>query len=238
MGLGSFISDIGESLGGAGGAIGSGIGYGFGGPAGGIIGGGIGGTFDNAYQQKLARKQFSENIEVQRQMFGQNWQNQREFAQKSLLWKIDQAKKRGIHPLAAIGANLAFGSPVSVGDTSPNISGLGGSMGGHGQDIGRALASMQTPEERRLMDIKMKNAEYDSEMKRMELSQARRRLDGQVPPSPGVRKVDVEVTKHVPTKKHVEAGVLPQTSYAWNADNTLQAIPGEKFKERVEDSPA
>jgi len=64
----------------------------------------------------------------------QQYKQQKEFAQQGIQWKVEDAKKAGIHPLYALGANTATYSPVSVGNTNP-LSGLAAA----GQDISRAV---------------------------------------------------------------------------------------------------
>lgn len=62
------------------------------------------------------------------------YKHQKEFAQEGIQWKVADAKKAGIHPLYALGANTTSYAPVSVGDTNP-LSGLAAA----GQDISRAV---------------------------------------------------------------------------------------------------
>lgn len=65
---------------------------------------------------------------------------QKEFAQKGIQWKVDDANKAGIHPLYALGANTTSFSPVSVG--GPDLSFLGDM----GQDIDRSrMATSSAP---------------------------------------------------------------------------------------------
>lgn len=53
--------------------------------------------------------------EWSREMWEKNYQMQKEFAQHGVGWKIEDAKKYGINPLAAIGAQGVPASPVTVG---------------------------------------------------------------------------------------------------------------------------
>lgn len=64
----------------------------------------------------------------------QQYRQQKEFAQQGIQWKVADAKKAGIHPLYALGANTTSYAPVSVGNVNP-ASGLAEA----GQDISRAL---------------------------------------------------------------------------------------------------
>lgn len=59
---------------------------------------------------------------------------QREFAQSGVQWRVADAKKAGIHPLAALGAQTASFSPSFVGDTS-----FGTGIAQAGQDVSRAI---------------------------------------------------------------------------------------------------
>lgn len=63
---------------------------------------------------------------------------QKEFAQNGIQWKVDDAKKAGIHPLYALGANTVSYSPNMVGST------LSSDFANVGQNIGRALESTRT----------------------------------------------------------------------------------------------
>jgi hypothetical protein len=64
----------------------------------------------------------------------QNYNMQKEFAQSGIQWKVADAKKAGIHPLAALGAQTHSANPSFVpGDYS--------GVGSAGQDISRAIQS-------------------------------------------------------------------------------------------------
>lgn len=67
----------------------------------------------------------------------QNIKLQKEFAQNSIQWKTADAKKAGIHPLAALGAQTHSFSPVSVGSDYTGLAQAG-------QDLGRAIDATRT----------------------------------------------------------------------------------------------
>lgn len=71
---------------------------------------------------------------------------QREFAQSGIQWKVADAKKAGIHPLYALGAQTHSFAPQSVG-SSPMAS----AVSAMGQDIGRAVHATQTQDTREQM---------------------------------------------------------------------------------------
>lgn len=59
---------------------------------------------------------------------------QKEFAQSGIQWKVEDAKKAGIHPLAALGAQTTSYAPVSVGGPS-----IASGLANAGQDIARGI---------------------------------------------------------------------------------------------------
>lgn len=64
---------------------------------------------------------------------------QKDFAQQGIRWKVEDAKKAGIHPLAALGAQTTSYSPVSVGGPS-----MASGLASAGQDISRAVDATRT----------------------------------------------------------------------------------------------
>lgn len=68
---------------------------------------------------------------------------QKEFAQNGLRWKVEDAQRAGVHPLAALGATGAQYSPVGLGDND-----TAASFSSAGQDISRAIESTRTAPER------------------------------------------------------------------------------------------
>lgn len=68
---------------------------------------------------------------------------QKEFAQNGLRWKIEDAERAGVHPLAALGATGASYSPVGLGqnDTAAGFSAAG-------DNFARAIDATRTQGER------------------------------------------------------------------------------------------
>lgn len=100
----------------------------FDGAAGGIFGGAIsgvasliGGHSQNENAWKLA--QF-------------NAANQKEFAQNSIKWRVEDAKRAGVHPMAALGITPSSFSPVSANFS--DYSGVASAIKDMGQNIDRA----------------------------------------------------------------------------------------------------
>lgn len=89
------------------------------------LGGIVEGAFDIAGGQLSA----GQNRQTQRA----NADLQREFAKNGITWRVEDAKRAGLHPLAALGMIPASGQGISIGDTT------GESFSHAGQSIGGAL---------------------------------------------------------------------------------------------------
>ena len=66
---------------------------------------------------------------------------QREFAQHGITWKVEDAKRAGLHPLAALGAQTTSYQPVSVGQDYSFARDFG-------QDLSRAMTATADAKER------------------------------------------------------------------------------------------
>lgn len=69
----------------------------------------------------------------------------REMAKNAIRWRVEDAKAAGLHPLAALGANVATSNPVTVGG---NDDSRWDSLSRAGQNIARAASHFNTAEER------------------------------------------------------------------------------------------
>lgn len=87
--------------------------------------------------------------------FGKMKDLQLAFAQNALRWRVEDAKRAGIHPLAALGANVHSFAPQYIGGRQKTDYGVGAA----GQDIARAVRQIKTAEEKKLEDFAMKLAE-------------------------------------------------------------------------------
>lgn len=159
----------------------------------------------NAQQMKLAR----ENIALQKQ-----------FARKSIQWKTQDAKKAGIHPLYALGAQGYQFSPVSVGSVGDP---LGSAIADAGQNIGRAVESGMSSDQRmagRLGALQVQRAELENTKLASEI--ALMQQAGQPPPhhtpgtvipgqGNGVRTVPHEVVSTI-GEPSITAGAPAETS--------------------------
>lgn len=128
----------------------------------------VGGLFSKNAAEKAADKQ----ADLQRQ-----------FAQNAIQWKVEDAKKAGIHPLYAMGANTVSYQPVSVGDTS-----LGSAFSDMGQDLSRAVEVAQSAPDRvftkTMQALQLERAGLENGLLKSQI--ARNTLSAQVPPPGGV----------------------------------------------------
>jgi len=122
----------------------------------GVVGGLIGGV-----GSLIGGNQSKKNAEKQAQM---NYFAQKEFAQNGIRWRVDDAKKSGIHPLFALGANTSGYSPVSGYSGDGGISDFSSSMG---QSFERAVQAKKTPAEREIERLKQEKM-FDLEVQQKE----------------------------------------------------------------------
>ena len=85
-----------------------------------------------------------------------NIEAQKEFAQNSIRWRVEDAKNAGIHPLYSLGASTNSFTPVSgyTGDY-----GISDAANTFGQGINRAVQAKMTNEERQALQAKQEMQE-------------------------------------------------------------------------------
>lgn len=105
---------------------------------------------------------------------GMNYEAQKEFAQNGIRWKVEDAKRAGIHPLYALGASTQGYSP-SAGYTGDF--GISDAAAHFGQGYERAQQAKMTKEERDKQDVR----DAIQDMAALEdLNQKRRMNDAQI----------------------------------------------------------
>lgn len=92
---------------------------------------------------------------------------QKEFAQSGIQWKVEDAKKAGVHPLYALGAPTQGFAPMAIQDSQ------GPAIADASQQIGRAVAQTQSAEEAIVADLAKKEAVSRINKNDAEASQAR-----------------------------------------------------------------
>lgn len=174
---------------------------------------------------------------------------QRTFAQMGIQWKVEDAKKAGISPLAALGMPGASYTPVSMPQAPDNS--LSNALGDMGQNVHRAIQNTRSP--------------HDQEMAKLQLAAARADLDGRVIdnqikasqlqnlnsagpgiPSPmdthivpGQRNATIvrpsEVVGSSRTNPGIQAGMINTLQYTRETNGNIGIAPSKDAKERNED---
>jgi len=123
-------------------------------------------TAASVFSSNQANKAAKENAQRQENV-------QREFAQQGIQWKVEDAKRAGIHPIYALGAQTTSYSPVSVGQSTPDFSGLKDA----GQSIQQSIDKTRTVPQRQAAVLQTAAAaaqldglKLDNEIKRADLA--------------------------------------------------------------------
>lgn len=95
-----------------------------------------------------------------------NYERQKQFAQHGIRWRVADARAAGIHPLAALGANLHSYGPARIGGGSDY------GLASMGQNISRAMAARMTEQERNFRDKQIEGLRLDNAIKRKELNRS------------------------------------------------------------------
>jgi len=77
---------------------------------------------------------------------------QKNIAESGISIKVADAKRAGIHPIYALGANIAYPPAVQTGERRNRLSHMG-------QNINRAISAIKTAQERRLSEVLLKQEE-------------------------------------------------------------------------------
>lgn len=116
----------------------------------------------SAYEQKRAA---DAQTAAMMNINAENVAVQKEFAQQGIRWRVEDAIAAGIHPLAALGANLVHPTPAAVGVADTGRRQLRSDLAKIlGQDIRRAAAAKMTLLERRLLEARVRKEEADAQM--------------------------------------------------------------------------
>lgn len=177
----------------------------------------------------------------------QNIALQKEFAQSGIQWKVQDAKKAGVHPLYALGASTHSFAPVSVG------SNMSEALGGAGQDISRAINSTRSTEDRmdaftrtsRALAVEkmgLENQLLQAQIAKLNQAGAppampignRYLIDGQGATTL-VKDEPLERTPAQPGKPHSEPGAITSVGYGVTPSGGMEPVPSKDMKERIED---
>ncbi len=201
-----------------------------------------GGFLDSSSQSSINDKILA-NAAKDRQL-------QRKFAKQGIQWRVNDAKKAGIHPLFSLGASIPTYSPapISLGGSS-----MGAALSNAGQDVGRAVAATQTRPER---DLAIQRSVLENRL--LELQVATLTKESQTPPAfplssasdtsgmpgqpsfegrhPGYLIEPRPIQASAPNDPSRVAGTVPSWGLTLNMDGSLSIVPGTDVKEVLEDS--
>lgn len=179
----------------------------------------------------------------------QNTEIQRELAQKGIQYRVDDAKKAGIHPLAALGANISPAAPVAVGGGN-----VGRAISDASQNIGRAIGQTLTAREkaaatREMTKQALEKGSLENEYLRAQIRNLNRPgLPNFPDASPGNgmeipgqgNGASVQTVPSTPTawekgKPAQEAGSHTDYAFSRGPNGQRYVVPSKDVKERIED---
>lgn len=231
---------MGFNFGGAiqGGAAGASAGSAFG-PWGAAIGGGIG-----ALGGGFSGDGGSDASEAAHAMFDRNAALQYDFAQNGVRWRVEDAKAAGIHPLFALGAQLQSAAPIQT--FIEGVGKTGVDWHAAGQDIGRAIDSTRTDQERftaRMQALQLQRGELENQLL---LSQIARLNQQNTPPTPAVQaygsgaglieEKPLERNTSVVGAPHIEAGAINELGFARTGRGGFRPVQSKDFHDRAEEN--
>lgn len=176
-----------------------------------------------------------------------NAATQKEFAQQGIRWRVEDAKAAGLHPLAALGAQILPFTPSYVGDTS---SGAGIADAGRqlGQGIDRAIAATKTKEERILKDtmsgLQLERMRLENDLLKAQITRVGMPSN---PPFPGtattmpgqgdayVAELPLERIRSRAGAAFAEPDAVSDVGYVRTPGGGLAKVPSMDAKQRMED---
>lgn len=187
-------------------------------------------------------------------MAAQNIALQKEFAQSGIQWRVEDARRAGIHPIYALGSGGATFSPVTAnfsGDDS-----LAKGFAAAGQDLGRAIDAGRTgPQKidaftRTAQALQLEKAGLENEVLKLEVASKAGRLRQVTQPaipaavdpylipgqgnSPLISSKALEVTPAPKNAPQSEGGAIPDVGYA-RTGTGWTPVPSNDVKNRIED---
>lgn len=172
-----------------------------------------------------------------------NMQQQREFAQNGIQWKVADAKKAGIHPLYALGAQTTAFSPVSVGSTADTS--MGNAVSNMGQDLSRAISATRTEDERVsavtavMSKLGVERAGLENDLLRSKIALLHQQGNPGFPSAAGSHFIPGQGNSKDPIDNaapYSSATTISDVQYARTA-NGLAPAPSKNMQEAIEDMP-
>lgn len=173
---------------------------------------------------------------------------QKEFAQSGIQWKVEDAKKAGVHPLYALGAQTHSFAPVSTGSAD-----LSTGLAAAGQDVSRAMAATAPAQVRNdahtaaMQKIALENGELQNDLLR---SQIVKLNTSSTPPMPTpsqrylidgqgatalVEDKALQRTMGAPEALHQEGAAITDVGHALTASGGYTPVMSNDVKQRLEE---
>lgn len=169
---------------------------------------------------------------------------QERFAREGLQWRIQDAKRAGISPEYALGANLYTPTPTHTADQTGNI------VADAGQNIMRAALATEDAKTRatdELLKVEtLRGMKLDNDIKQTQMTTVNSPIAS--PPFPHksgnviegqgnspVKDVLMERTGMSKSTPHSEGGSIPTVGWGMTHDGGLTPVPSQDIKNRIED---
>lgn len=172
--------------------------------------GAAGGVLGSIFNNNSAKKQMQQQVR---------------FAKNGIQWKVEDATKAGLHPLAALGANTMSYSPVQVGDISGPLSDMG-------QNVGRAVQAAGTDSQRAIgavdRGLMLERAGLENDLLRSQIASENAKLRAQLgPPMPAIAGMSPEIVTDPKRTSGVNMGVGIKTNPYFSDAQTYEDRYGE-----------
>jgi len=173
---------------------------------------------------------------------------QEHFARTGIQWKVEDAKKAGVHPLYALGAQTHSFAPVSTGSVD-----LSNTVPAAGQDISRAIHATSPAQTRfdayetMARKLSLEKASLENDYLRSQIAKVTQTLTPAMP-TPGQRYlvegqgptalVDDNPLKRVisdPGAPHSEPGAITDTGFARTPGGGYAPVMSFDVKQRLEE---
>lgn len=123
---------------------------------------------------------------------------QKQFAQSGIQWKVADAKKAGVHPLAALGAQTTSYAPSTVGVPD---------FGASGQALGNAIHRTADPHTRAATDLALTRAGLENDLLRAQINAIRATRPPSSPAMP------LNTNTAIPGQPATELGPAPEHTH-------------------------
>lgn len=180
----------------------------------------------------------------QKSQADKNIKLQKQFAQSGIQWKVEDAKKAGVHPLYALGAQTHSFAPQSVGDMG---------ISNAGQDLSRAVSAAQPQSAHKgtAARLQLENMELQNDFLRSQINASKLATlrQGQTIPMPSagdrmlvdgqsgsglVRTTPMARQSVAPGALHQEAGAVADVGFS-RSPTGYAPMMSKDAKERLED---